>query len=89
MAWVEEKAVTREPARVVWVVNEEGAVKHIGEVSATHSTARMSRLGVLNHCCGKNADIVGRTSHQFIVNHNIYVVYLLYVHITSRSYGLF
>ena len=60
---VEEEAVATFPSWVLGVELHVFAVEDVDEVSATHSSAWVSTLCFLHHCCCQDADVVGSTIH--------------------------
>ena len=60
---VEEETVAPHPRRVLGVILQIFAEKHIDEVGTSHGSAGMSALGLLYGTCSQNTDVVGCMVH--------------------------
>jgi len=69
MAGIKEETVTSLIFHVTGIILQELAEKHVNEISATHSTTGVTGLGLLDHRCSQNTDIVGCLVHQFFTVH--------------------
>ncbi|KAF5041059.1 hypothetical protein DSECCO2_526930 [anaerobic digester metagenome] len=68
MPGIEKETVAHVPGHIRRIIPEVFRVKNMYKIGSAHRATGMPRPGLLNHCCRKDADVIGSQSGKIFAH---------------------